>query len=162
MLKNLALLIIFIAASRFIGLPPNFSPLLAFAVFIPRLTDNLSIQYLLPVSIVGITNLFLEPVNTIILVTILSIFLITPAISRHSNNLFFGAINALLIWHFFVNGAVWISSGGSIIEIYIAAWPFDFKLAISTGLYILLFYYAERRWMNIAKSNVKFFDWFRN
>ncbi len=162
MLKNLVLFILFIAASRFIGLPPNFSPLLAFAIFIPRLTDNLKVQYLLPVSIVALTNLFLAPVNTIILATIFLVFLITPIISRYNNNLFFAAIYALLIWHLFVNGAVWISSGGSIIEIYIAALPFDFKLAISTGLYILLFYYAERFWMNITQSNVKLFDWFRN
>ncbi len=162
MLKNLALFIIFIAASRFVGLPPNFSPLIALAVFIPRLSDNLSIQHLLPVSIVAITNLFLEPVNMIILISILSVFLITPAITRYSNNLFFGTVNTLLIWHFFVNGAVWITSGGSIIETYIAAWPFDFKLAISTGLYVLLFYYAERLWKNISKSNMKFFDSFRN
>ena len=59
MLKNLVILISLIAVSRFIGLPANFSPLLALAVFMPRLSDDVRIQYLVPVSIVTFTNLFL-------------------------------------------------------------------------------------------------------
>ena len=46
MLKNLVILISLIAVSRFIGLPANFSPLLALAVFMPRLSDDVRIQYL--------------------------------------------------------------------------------------------------------------------
>ena len=128
MLKNIILLILLIAASRFIGLPANFSPLLALAVFMPRLTDDLRIQYLLPVTILAVTNLFLEPVNIIILTTMLLVFAITPAVSRISNNLFWGAFSAVLIWHFVVNGAVWIASGGSIIHTYIAAIPLIYSI----------------------------------
>ena len=162
MLKNIILLILLIAASRFIGLPANFSPLLALAVFMPRLTDDLRIQYLLPVTILAVTNLFLEPVNIIILTTMLLVFAITPAVSRISNNLFWGAFSAVLIWHFVVNGAVWIASGGSIIHTYIAAIPFDLKLGISTGLYVSLFYSAEKFWTSVSKSNKKIFDTFTN
>lgn len=162
MLKNMILLILLIAASRFIGLPSNFSPLLAFAIFIPRLTDNVLIQNLLPVTIVVLTNLFLEPVNSLILAAILLVFSITPAITRYTNNLFYGSFAALLIWHIIVNAAVWINSGGSLINAYIAAFPFDFKLAISTFLYLLLFNYAQRFWTNNTQSNSKFLDWFRD
>lgn len=158
MLKNLVLLILLIVVSRFIGLPANFSPLLALAVFMPRLTDDLRIQYLLPVTIVAVTNLFLEPVNTIILMTMLIVFAITPTVSRFSKSLFWGTISAVLIWHIVVNGAVWLAGGGSLIETYIAAFPFDLKLAVSTSLYVSLFYYAERFWMSYTQSNMKILD----
>ena len=157
MLKNFSLFIIFLCISRFVGIP-NFTPLIAFAIFIPKLTDNLSIQYLLPVSIVACTNLFLEPVNTLILATIIVIFLVTPAISKYSKNLFWASINALLVWHIFVNGAVWLVNGGPLIEVFISAIPFDLKLAISTGLYVLLFYIVEKFWSNFANSNLKILD----
>ena len=78
MLKNLVILISLIAVSRFIGLPANFSPLLALAVFMPRLSDDVRIQYLVPVSIVTFTNLFLDQVNIIIFATMLAVFIVTP------------------------------------------------------------------------------------
>ena len=127
MFKSLVLITLLIIVSRFFGLPANFSPLLALAVFIPRLTDNLRIQYLLPVSIVAATNLFLEPVNALILITMLLVFLITPAVSRFSKSLFWGTFSSVLIWHVVVNGSVWLASGGSLIETYAAAIPFDLK-----------------------------------
>ena len=40
----------------------------------------------------------------------------------------------------------------------VAAIPFDFKLAISTGLYVALFHYAENLLMILSGSNKKFFD----
>ena len=51
MWKNVAFLLALLVASRFIGLPTNFSPLLALAVFMPRLTDDKRIQHLLPVRL---------------------------------------------------------------------------------------------------------------
>ena len=126
MFKSLILITLLIIVSRFIGLPANFSPLLALAVFIPRLTDNLRIQYLLPVSIVAATNLFLEPVNALILITMLLVFLITPTVSRFSKSLFWGTISSVLIWHVVVNGSVWLASGGSLIETYAAAIPVSY------------------------------------
>ena len=158
MFKSLVLITLLIIVSRFIGLPANFSPLLALAVFIPRLTDNLRIQYLLPVSIVAATNLFLEPVNALILITMLLVFLITPTVSRFSKSLFWGTISSVLIWHVVVNGSVWLASGGSLIETYAAAIPFDLKLAVSTGLYVSLFYYAEKFWMSYTQSSIKILD----
>ena len=56
MWKNLGFLIAVLVASRFIGLPGNFTPLLALAVFMPRLTEDKRLQYLLPVSIIALTN----------------------------------------------------------------------------------------------------------
>ena len=162
MFKNLILLILLIVFSRFIGLPANFSPLLALAVFMPRLTDDVRIQNLLPVSIVAFTNLFLEQVNIIILAAILLVFAIAPTLSRLSRSLLWGSLSAVFIWHILVNGAVWVVGENSIVETYIAAIPFDLKLAISTGLYILLFYSAERFWMGFSESKIKLLDRFTN
>ena len=162
MFKNLILLILLIVFSRFIGLPANFSPLLALAVFMPRLTDDVRIQNLLPVSMVAFTNLFLEQVNIIIFAAILLVFAIAPTLSRLSRSLLWGSLGAVFIWHILVNGAVWVVGGNSIVETYIAAIPFDLKLAISTGLYILLFYSAERFWMGFSESKIKLLDRFTN
>ena len=114
MLKNLVILISLIAVSRFIGLPANFSPLLALAVFMPRLSDDVRIQYLVPVSIVTFTNLFLDQVNIIIFATMLAVFLVTPMMSRLSNSLLWGSLMAIVLWHILVNGAVWVIAGGSL------------------------------------------------
>ena len=162
MFKNLILLILLIVMSRFIGLPANFSPLLALAVFMPRLTDDVRIQNLLPVSMVAFTNLFLEQVNIIIFAAILLVFAIAPTLSRLSRSLLWGSLGAVFIWHILVNGAVWVVGEHSIVETYIAAIPFDLKLAISTGLYVLLFYSAERFWMSFSESKIKLLDRFTN
>ena len=148
MVKNILIIVLLIIASRFIGLPANFSPLLALAVVIPRVTSQKFIQYLLPVAILLTTNYFLEPVNTLILLSMALVFLVTPLISSYTSNLALSSISAVLIWHFFVNGAVWITSGESILETYVLAIPFDFKLLISTGLYVALFACAEKIYLS--------------
>lgn len=158
MFKNLVLLVALLIASRFIGLPPNFSPLLAMAVFMPRLTDDKRLQYLLPVSIMAFSNLFLEPVNTLILATILIVFAITPTITRRTKSLFWASVGSMALWHVAVNGSVWVIGGGSLMETYISAIPFDFKLAVSTGLYVAMFHYAENMYQIMTRSNGKLLD----
>lgn len=158
MFKNIVFLVALLIASRFIGLPPNFSPLLAMAVFMPRLTDDKRLQYLLPVAIMAFSNLFLEPVNTIILATILTVFAITPYITRRTKSLFWASVGAMSLWHVAVNGSVWFISGGSLMETYVSAIPFDFKLAVSTGLYVAMFHYAETIYSLISRSNAKLLD----
>ncbi|MBT4951524.1 MAG: hypothetical protein HON34_06965 [Pelagibacteraceae bacterium] len=69
-----------------------------------------------------------------------------------------GSVSAVLIWHVTVNGAVWLSSGGSLFNTFIAAIPFDLKLATSTFLYVLLFNYAEKFVMRSSKSKTKLLD----
>jgi len=69
---------------------------------------------------------------------------------------------AIVLWHILVNGAVWVIAGGSIIKTYIAAIPFDAKLAISTGLYVALFHSTERILAAYSQSNRKLLDRFTN
>ena len=158
MWKNAVLFLALLVASRFIGLPTNFTPLLALAVFMPRLTDDRRIQHLLPVCIIAFTNLFLQPVNPTVFLTMLMVFAATPYISRQSNSLLLGSVSAVIIWHVTVNGAVWLSGSGSLLNTFIAAIPFDLKLAISTFLYVLLFNYAETFVMRSSKSKTKLLD----
>lgn len=150
--RNLLYLVIILIASRFIGLPPNFSPLLATAIFMPRLTNNKFIQSFVPVLIMIISNIFLESVNPIIFLTMLFIFFIAPLLSRKINNLFYSYFVVTFSWFIFVNGSVWITSGGNLVSTYIAAIPFDFKLFISTGLYLLLFHQAELIYKKLINS----------
>ena len=151
MFKNLILLILLIVFSRFIGLPANFSPLLALAVFMPRLTDDVRIQNLLPVSIVAFTNLFLEQVNIIILAAILLVFVIAPTLSRLSRSLLWGSLSAVFIWHILVNAAVWVVGGNSIVETYIAAIPFYTNTLLSTVIYSVII----ETILNFYRSNKK-------
>jgi len=151
-------LVVVLVASRFIGLPANFTPLLALAVFMPRLTDDKRLQYLLPVALMAFSNLFLEPVNWFILASILTVFAVTPTISRHTKSLFWGSVSAIGIWHVAVNGSVWLVSGGSLLDTYVAAIPFDFKIAVSTSLYVALFHCAENIYAHLSRSNTKLLD----
>ena len=158
MWKSAVFFLALLVASRFIGLPTNFTPLLALAVFMPRLTNDIRIQHMLPVCIIALTNLFLQPVNPTVFLTMLMVFAATPYVSRNSKSLLLGSVSAVLIWHVTVNGAVWLSSGGSLFNTFIAAIPFDFKLAVSTALYVALFHHAENFYRSISQSNIKLLD----
>ena len=158
--RNLLYLVVILIASRFIGLPPNFSPLLATAIFMPRLTNNKYLQSFIPVVIVILSNIFLETVHLTIFLTILFVLLISPIISRVMNNLFYSCFMVVFIWFVFVNGSVWIIGGGNLFTTYISAIPFDFKLLISTALYLCLFHYAELIYIQFNNSDKKIIDRF--
>jgi len=160
MLRNFTFLIIALVISRFIGLPPNFSPLLATAIFMPRLTNSKYLQSSIPVLAVILSNFFLEAVNLVIFSTILFVFSITPILSRKINNLFYSCLVVMLCWFILVNGSVWIIGGGSIINTYLGAVPFDFKLLISTLLYLSVFHYFDLIYREFYDSNKKLIDRF--
>ena len=98
--KSLMLLFGLLIISRLIGLPTNFSPMLAVAIFMPRLTSRKSIQSFLPAGVMLLTSIFLPPVDLLILFCIIFIFLITPIVSRQINNLVYWCI--LLVKYCFV------------------------------------------------------------
>ena len=57
--RSAGLFIICLILSRFIGLPANFTPIIAVASFMPFLTGNRYIQLLLPISVLILTDPFL-------------------------------------------------------------------------------------------------------
>lgn len=157
MWKSIAFLIGALVTYRVFGVQDNFTPLFALAVFMPRLTDNTNIQYLLPVSIMAFSNLFLEPVSLLILAVMLIVFAVTPSVSRYSNSLTWGSVSAVMIWHVAVNGAVWFSGTG-FAPFSLEAMLFDFRLLLSTGLYVALFYTVEQLFRQVTSSNRKLID----
>ena len=160
MFRNFIFLIIVLLISRFVGLPPNFSPLLATAIFMPRLTNSKYLQSLIPVLVVALSNFFLEAVNLVIFSTIIFVFFFAPILSRKVNNLFYSCLVVMLCWFTLVNGSVWIVNGGSIINTYLAAVPFDFKLLISTLMYLSIFHYFDLIYREFNDSNKKLIDRF--
>ena len=76
------------------------------------------------------------------------------------NNLFYSCLIVVFIWFIFVNGSVWIIGGGNLLTTYISAIPFDFKLLISTCLYLSLFHYAELIYIQFNNSDKKIIDRF--
>jgi len=157
MWKSLVFLIAALVIYRIFGPQDNVTPLLALAVFMPRLTDNTSIQYLLPVGLMAFSNLFLEPVSLLILAVMLTVFAITPTVSRYTTSLIWGSVSAIMIWHVAVNGAVWVSGLG-FAPFSVEAMLFDFRLLFSTGLYVALFYTTEQLFQQITISDKKVID----
>ena len=142
---------------RIFGEQDNFTPLLALAVFMPRLTNNTSIQYLLPVSIMAFSSLFLEPVDLLTFAVILTVFAVTPAISRYTKSLIWGSVSAMMLWHVAVNGAVWFSGLG-FAPFSVEAMLFDFRLLFGTGLFVALFYTTEQLFQQVTISDKKVID----
>ena len=56
------------------------------------------------------------------------------------------AIMGVLIWHLIVNFGVYLNSipARPLLEVYVSAWPFDFRLLVSTLLFTCLFWLTER------------------
>ncbi|MEK9780673.1 MAG: DUF6580 family putative transport protein [Gammaproteobacteria bacterium] len=158
MFRNFIFLVIMLIISRFIGLPPNFSPLLATAIFMPRLTNSKYLQSFIPVLALILSNFFLEAVNLVIFSTIIFVFSFAPILSRKINNLFYSCLSVMLCWFILVNGSVWMISGGSIINTYLGAVPFDLKFLISTLLYLTLFHYFDLIYREFYGSNIKLID----
>ncbi len=152
MLRNFSILIIILMCSRFIGLPANFTPLFAMAIFIPRLTESRLAQFI-PTAILIITNLFLEPVNNFIFFSMIFVFMCAPINSKSINNLLLSTIASVLVWHLVVNGSIWLIGDVSLLEVYTAAIPFDFRLLISTSLYIAIFYFSEQVYLKAKLIN---------
>ena len=124
----------------------------------PRLTNSKYMQSFIPVLAVILSNFFLESVNLVIFSTIIFVFLFAPILSRKVNNLFYSCLLVIVCWFILVNGSVWIISGGSIINTYLAAVPFDLKLLVSTFLYLSIFHYSELIYRELNDSNKKLID----
>ena len=143
--KTAGLLLACIFLARFI-MPANYTPLIAMAVFMPFVTDNKSLQLLLPVSLLFITDLLLGFYGTTMLFVYGTMILI-GLLSRylHKDNVKRLMVNSLLsvvLWHAIVNFGVYISGLGnvSLAQTYLLAIPFDLSLLTSTLLFSVMFY----------------------
>ena len=143
--KTAGLLLACIFLARFI-MPANYTPLIAMAVFMPFVTDNKSLQLLLPVSLLLITDLLLGFYGTAMLFVYGTMILI-GLLSRylHKDNVKRLMVNSLLsvaLWHLIVNYGGYLSGLGnvSLVQTYLLAIPFDLRLLTSTLLFSAMFY----------------------
>ena len=160
-LKSSWLLLLCLILARFIGLPANFTPILACAIFLPFMTDNKFLQLLLPVGIVIITDPFLGFYSSmpIVYLCIVTTSLITTLFSNYNlKNMIFSGLIGVGIWHIIVNFSVWYTglSGMTLMSTYLAAIPFDLRLLLSTVVFASLFYFFRSyalSWYSRLDSN---------
>ena len=146
-LKPLIFVLACVIAARFF-LPANWTPVLALALFMPYVTKNESIQILMPVSVLLITDIFLGFYGqTMFFVYATLIFI--AFISRYQStgsllSLMKYSVGSVLIWHIVVNFGVYLNGhdGSSLAQTYLLAIPFDLRLMMSTVFFSLLFYSA--------------------
>ena len=146
-LKPLIFVLACVIAARFF-LPANWTPVLALALFMPYVTKNKSIQILMPVSVLLITDIFLGFYGqTMFFVYATLIFI--ALISRYQStgsllSLMKYSVGSVLIWHIVVNFGVYLNGhdGSSLSQTYLLAIPFDLRLMMSTVFFSLLFYSA--------------------
>ena len=146
-LKPLIFVLACVIAARFF-LPANWTPVLALALFMPYVTKNKSIQILMPVSVLLITDIFLGFYGqtmffvyaTLIFIALISRYQSTGALL----SLMKYSVGSVLIWHIVVNFGVYLNGhdGSSLAQTYLLAIPFDLRLMMSTVFFSLLFYSA--------------------
>ena len=140
-----------VALSRFMDLPANFTPVIAAAVFLPVISRGLYFS-ILPVVVLFVTDLVLGFHETM-LYTYGAVLLIGLFAQLVRFSLGVKALSGVLIWHLIVNYGVYLHSvpTRSLIDVYVSAWPFDFRLLVSTLLFTSLFWLTkvvvERRFL---------------
>ena len=140
-----------VGLSRLMDLPANFTPVIAAAVFLPMISRGLYFS-ILPVFVLFATDLVLGFHETM-LYTYGAVLLIGLFAQLVRFSLGVKALSAVLIWHLIVNYGVYLHSvpTRSLIDVYVSAWPFDFRLLVSTLLFTSLFWlikiFVERRFM---------------
>jgi hypothetical protein len=146
-LKPLIFVLACVIAARFF-LPANWTPVLALALFMPYVTKNKSIQILMPVSVLLITDIFLGFYGQTMFFVYATLIFIT-LISRYQStgsllSLMKYSVGSVLIWHIVVNFGVYLNGhdGSSLAQTYLLAIPFDLRLLMSTMFFSLLFYSA--------------------
>ena len=146
-LKPLIFVFACVIAARFF-LPANWTPVLALALFMPYVTQNKSIQILMPVSVLSITDIYLGFYGQTMLFVYVSLALIS-LIARYQAkgslmSLVKFGVGSVLIWHIVVNFGVYLNGhdGASLTQTYLLAIPFDLRLMMSTVLFSSIFYSA--------------------
>ena len=151
-----------IALSRIIPHPPNFTPVLAMAVFMPYLTRDLYSAMLVPLSAMFVSDFYLGFHSSMFWVYI-SILLGTTlsqyTISMKKTYVHLGS-NALLsstIFFIITNFAVWMSgglyahTGGGLILCYTMAIPFFGNTLAGTLFYVSLLGLVSYSATNISR-----------
>ena len=114
----------------------NITPLFAIALLLPSITTNHKIQYGIPISLMLFKDVFLGFHG--LMIPVYGCMAIFVLLGRHISNSITATFLGVLIWHVVVNYAVWAIYGGSLLQTYIQAIPFDFNLMVSTLLCVMI------------------------
>ena len=151
----------FIALSRIIPHPPNFTPVIAMAIFMPYLTRNLTSAMLIPLSAMFVSDLVLGfhssmfwVYSSILIGTTLSHY--TMSMKRTALHLGSNALLASTIFFIVTNFAVWM--GGmypmtfdGLLLCYTMAIPFFGNTLVGTIFYVSLLGLVSYSATNISR-----------
>ncbi len=146
-MKELIILTSILIASRLIGLDPNVTPLLALAVFAPRM--NLSPW--LALGVLAITDVVLGFYS--IMPIVYACMLGAYYISKNMSNIYVAGATSVLLWHIVVNGAVVMFSAG-FAPFTPEALLFDMRLLGSTLAFTALIDITQRLTQQLRQSQV--------
>ena len=146
-MKELIILTSILIASRLIGLDPNVTPLLALAVFAPRM--NLSPW--LALGVLAITDVVLGFYS--IMPIVYACMLGAYYISKNMSNIYVAGATSVLLWHIVVNGAV-VMFGTGFAPFTPEALLFDMRLLGSTLAFTALIDITQRLTQQLRLSQV--------
>jgi len=136
-MKELIILTSILIASRLIGLDPNITPLLALAVFAPRM--NLSPW--LALGVLAVTDVILGFYS--IMPIVYACMFGAYYISKNMGNVYVAGATSVLLWHIVVNGAV-VMFGTGFAPFTPEALLFDMRLLVSTLAFTALIDITQR------------------
>jgi hypothetical protein len=139
-MKETIILVGLLIASRLIGLDPNITPLLALAVFAPRM--NLSPW--LALGVLAVTDVVLGFYSTMPIVY--ACMFGAYYISKNMGNVYVAGATSVLLWHIVVNSAVVIFGTGAqrFAPFTPEALLFDLRLLGSTLAFTVLLDITQR------------------
>ena len=137
-MKELIILTSILIASRLIGLDPNITPLIALAVFAPRM--NLSPW--LALGVLAITDFLFLGLYSIMPIVYACMFG-AYYISKNMGNVYVAGATSVLLWHIVVNGAV-VMFGTGFAPFTPEALLFDMRLLVSTLAFTALIDITQR------------------
>ena len=146
-MKELIILTSILIASRLIGLDPNVTPLLALAVFAPRM--NLSPW--LALGVLAITDVVLGFYS--IMPIVYACMFGAYYISKNLSNVYVAGATTVLLWHIVVNGAV-VMFGTGFAPFTPEALLFDMRLLGSTLAFTALIDITQRLTQQLRQSQV--------
>jgi|TARA_B110000977_G_scaffold196003_1_gene275531 hypothetical protein len=146
-MKELIILTSILIASRLIGLDPNVTPLLALAVFAPRM--NLSPW--LALGVLAITDVVLGFYS--IMPIVYACMFGAYYISKNLSNVYVAGATSVLLWHIVVNGAV-VMFGAGFAPFTPEALLFDMRLLGSTLAFTALIDITQRLTQQLRQSQV--------
>ena len=144
-IKSSVFVLASIILARFF-LPANITPILAMAIFLPQITENRTLQSFLPIALLLVTDLFLGFYGLTMCFVYGTLFLTSLIARKYSNGSYLslvkGSLWSVLLWHLLVNFGVYLTglNSVSLLQTYLAAIPFDFRLLVSTLAFSSLFY----------------------